>query len=42
MKKLKSTRKTRINVARKRHLRSLRSKAKRAHRQGTGFKDLEE
>ena len=43
MKKLKKhKRKVRINVAKKRALRALRSKAKQAHRNGTGFKDLEE
>lgn len=43
MKKLNpKKRKVRINVAKKRHLRALRSKQKRAHRLGTGYKDLEE
>ncbi|MCB1174434.1 MAG: hypothetical protein KDK39_12760 [Leptospiraceae bacterium] len=42
MKKLRKPRKVRINVATKRHKRALRSKAKRAHRLGTGFKDAEE
>jgi len=42
MKKLRTTRKVRMNVARKRTERALRSKAKRAHRNSTGFKDLEE
>ncbi len=42
MKKLRKPRKVRINVAAKRAKRALRTKAKRAHRRGTGFKDLEE
>ena len=42
MKKLRTPRKVRKNVAAKRAKRALRSKAKQAHRRGTGFKDLEE
>ena len=42
MKKLKSSRSTRINIAKKREKRALRSKAKKAHRQGTGYKEAEE
>lgn len=42
MKKLRQSRNVRKNIARKRHQRALRSKAKRAHRQGTGHKELEE
>ena len=42
VKKLKTTRKVRIRVARKRHLRALKSKAGRAHRRGTGHKDTEQ
>ncbi|MCB1315032.1 MAG: hypothetical protein KDK27_03715 [Leptospiraceae bacterium] len=42
MKKLRKSRKVRKNLAAKRHKRALRSKAKRAHRRGTGHKDLEE
>ncbi len=42
MKKLKQSRATRIRVANKRHKRALRSKAKQAHRRGTGYKDMEE
>lgn len=42
MKKLRTTREVRINIAKKREKRALRSKAKRNHRNSTGFKDLEE
>ena len=42
MKKLRKPKKVRVNIANKRAKRALRSKAKRAHRQGTGFKDIEE
>lgn len=42
MKKLSTSRKVRINLAEKRHRRRLQSKAKQAHRRGTGYQDLEE
>ncbi len=42
MKKDKTERTTRINIAKKRTKRALRSKAKKAHRNGTGYKDMEE
>jgi hypothetical protein len=42
MKKVRTTRKVRINIAKKRHARILRSKAKQAHRRGTGYKEMEE
>lgn len=42
MKKLRTSRKVRKNIAAKRAKRALRSKAKQAHRRGTGFRDLEE
>ncbi|MEQ9364801.1 MAG: hypothetical protein RIF32_11180 [Leptospirales bacterium] len=42
MKKLRTSRKVRKNVAAKRTKRALRSKAKQAHRRGTGFKDMED
>lgn len=42
MKKLRTTAKVRKNVAKKRLKRKLRSKAKQAHRRGTGYKDLED
>jgi hypothetical protein len=42
MKKVRTTRKVRINIAKKRHARILRSKAKAAHRRGTGYKEMEE
>lgn len=38
----KSLRQVRKNLAAKKHKRALRSKAKQAHRRGTGFKDLDE
>lgn len=42
MKKLRKPRKVRMSVAAKRHKRTLRSKAKKAHRMGTGYKDLDD
>jgi len=42
MKKLKQTKELRKKIAEKRHSRAMRSKAKQAHRRGTGYKDLEE
>ena len=42
MKKLRTTAKVRKNIAKKRLKRKLRSKAKQAHRRGTGYKDLED
>ena len=42
MKKLRTSRKVRINVAAKRTRRRLRSKAKQAHRLGTGYKETVE
>lgn len=42
MKKLRKPRKVRINAAKKRAKRALRSKAKQAHRRGTGFQDLQD
>ena len=42
MKKLRTPRKVRKNIAAKRAKRALRSEAKQAHRRGTGFRDLED
>ena len=39
MKKLKTSRKVRINIASKRFKRRLRSKAKQEHRRSTGFRE---
>jgi hypothetical protein len=42
VKKLRTSRKTRINLQKKREKRALRSKAKAAHRRSTGFKEITE
>ena len=42
MKKLKTRLSVRKKLQKKREERALRTKAKQAHRRGTGFKDLEE
>ncbi|MBX7058496.1 MAG: hypothetical protein K1X75_10565 [Leptospirales bacterium] len=42
MKKVRTSKKVRNRVASKRHARSLRSRAKQAHRRGVGYKDLEQ
>ena len=40
MKKLRTKRKVRINIAAKRFQRRLRSKLKQAHRRSTGYREL--
>ena len=42
MKKLRTTRKVRINITKKRVKRTLRSKAKKAHLRSTGYKETAE
>ncbi|MDH5656568.1 MAG: hypothetical protein OEZ34_11700 [Spirochaetia bacterium] len=42
MKKLKQSKDLRKKIAEKRHKRALRSKAKQAHRRGTGTKDFDD
>ncbi|MEQ8353732.1 MAG: hypothetical protein RH862_19805 [Leptospiraceae bacterium] len=42
MKKLKTRLSVRKRLQKKREARALRSKAKQAHRRGTGYKDLED
>ena len=42
MKKQTQSSSVRSNIAAKRRKRALRSKAKKKHRQGTGFRDVEE
>ncbi len=42
MKKLKSKKKVRVNVQKKREKRNLKSKRKKAHRRGTGYKEIVE
>ncbi|MCS7205486.1 MAG: hypothetical protein NZ853_07300 [Leptospiraceae bacterium] len=42
MKKLKTSRKVRINIQKKREKRNLRSKQKRTHRRGPGYKEITE
>lgn len=42
MKKLKSDKKVRLRVQKKRERRNLRSKQKKAHRRGTGYKEITE
>ncbi len=39
MKKVRTSRKVRINIAAKRFKRRLRSKVKQAHKRGTGYRD---
>lgn len=42
VKKLKSEKKVRQNIQKKREKRNLRSKRKKAHRRGTGYKEAVE
>lgn len=42
MKKQKNCKTTMLRVAEKRAKRALKSRAKKAHRNGTGYKDMEE
>jgi len=42
VKKVKSEKKVRQNIKKKREKRNLRSKRKKAHRRGTGYKEVVE
>jgi hypothetical protein len=42
VKKLRTSRKIRINLQKKREKRALRSKARQAHRRSTGYKEITE